>query len=342
MDLKQAIFELSATAGTSGMEGETARAAAKLIEPFADSVEIDRMGNVIALRKAAKPNAKRILLDAHLDEICMLVTDHDKGFLKFNAIGIDPRLLPALDVKVCTEPPIMGVINCLPPHLLTEDMREKPFEQDMLRIDCGLSEEEAPGRVPVGTRVVYAMQPFALGEKRVCGKALDDRACFVILARVMELLQDKELPVELCVLGSVQEEYTGLGARTGAFSQMPDQAIVVDVSFAETPDSDKDDTFPLGGGPLLGTGPVMNRKMAKRIRALADEREIPYNVEVLSGDTGTNADDFQMAREGIPVVCVSLPLRYMHTPCEVVDLNDVEHTAQLLAAYILSQEVDAP
>ena len=338
MDLKQALFELSKTVGTSGMEGETAAAAVELIRPFTDSVEIDRVGNVVGLRRAGRPSAKRILLDAHLDEICMLVTDHDKGFLKFDEIGIDPRLLPALEVKVCTEPPIMGVVNCLPPHLLTEEMHDKPFELDMLRIDCGLTEEEAPGRVPVGTRVVYATQPFSLGEKRVCGKAFDDRSCFVILARVLELLKDRELPVELVVLGSVQEEYSGLGALTGAFSRMPDQAIVVDVTFALTPDSDKENSFPLGGGPLIGVGPVMNRKMVKRLRELADERKIPYNVEVLPGYTGTNADDFQMSREGIPVVCLSLPLRYMHTPLEVVDLDDMENTAQLLAAYILSQE----
>lgn len=341
MDLKQALFALSRTVGTSGMEGETAAAAAELLRPFVDSVEIDRMGNVVGLRRAAKSGAKRILLDAHLDEVCMLITDHDKGFLKFDTLGIDPRLLPALEVKVCVEPPIYGVINCLPPHLLTEEMHDKPFELDMLRIDCGLTEEEAPKRVPVGTRVVYATQPFALGEKRVCGKALDDRSCFVILARTMELLKDKPLPAEVCVLGSVQEEYSGLGAMTAAFTQMPDEAIVVDVTFAETPDADKDETFPLGGGPLIGVGPVMNRRMVQTLKQLAKERELPYGVEVLPGYTGTNADDIQMSREGIPVVCLSLPLRYMHTPFEVVDLDDVEHTAQLLAAYILSREEDA-
>lgn len=341
MDLIKTIFTLSEAVGPSGRESEATKAAAELLRPYVDSVTTDVMGNLIGIRTAAKRGAKCIMLDAHLDEVCLYVTDHHKGFLKFEGIGIDPRILPGLEVKICTEPPVYGVINCLPPHILTAEEREKAFEMDKLRIDCGMTQEEAVRMIPVGTPVVYATKPFLMGEKTVCGKSLDDRACFAALIRTMELLKDEPLPVDVCVLGSVQEEYTGAGAATGAYNMLPDQAIAVDVTFAETPDSGKKGTFPLGKGPTVGVGPRLNRKMYQGLLCVAKEQDIPVSKEILSRETGTNADDMQISREGVAVACVSLPLRYMHTPIETVSLDDIESTAKLLASYILTLKEDA-
>ncbi len=337
MDMKQALFELSRCAGPSGAEGDVFETAEAILKPFVRSVTRDVLGNLIGIRTAKKRNRPCILLDAHLDEVGMLVTDHERGFLKFASIGIDPRILPGLRVRVCTEPPMYGVVACLPPHVTDPDERGKAIPAKDLRVDCGLTEEEAPKRVPVGTRIVYASEPFLMGEKIVCGKSLDDRACFVILCRVMELLRDEELNVDVCVLGSVQEEYTGAGAATGSYNMQPDEAIVVDVSFAETPDS-KEGCKPLGSGPMIGIGPVMSRRMSEELRSLAKENGIPFTREVLPSGTGTNADAIQICREGVPVCCVSLPLRYMHTPLEAVSLDDMEHCAQLIAKYILSRK----
>ena len=341
MDMIQALFDLSVCAGPSGAEEGVSEAARALLRPFVRSATRDVMGNVVGIRTASHYTERCILLDAHLDEVGMLVTDHDKGFLKFAALGIDPRILPGLEVKVCTEPPISGVVSCLPPHVLSKEEREKPFPAEELRIDCGLTEAEAPERVPVGTRILYSTEPFRMGEKLLCGKSLDDRACFVILCRVMELLKDEDLPLDVCVLGSVQEEYTGVGAMTGAYNMMPEQAIVVDVSFASTPDTEKAETKPLGSGPMIGVGPVMNRAMSRRLIDLAKENGIPYTKEVIPSWTGTNADEVQISREGVAVCCVSLPLRYMHTPIEAVHLDDMEHCAQLIAKYILSLKEEA-
>ncbi len=336
MDLKQALFDLSACAGPSGAEDGVYETAAALLEPFVDDVTRDIMGNLIAIRASENWNAKTILLDAHLDEVGLLVTDHDNGFLKFTDVGVDPRILPGLRVKVCTDPPLQGVVSCLPPHVTKPDEREKAFPMDELRIDCGLTAEEAPRRVPVGTRVVYGTEPRMLGEKAVCAKSMDDRACFVILCRVMELLKDEKLPVNICVLGSAQEEWSGLGAMVTAFNMMPARAVVVDVSFAETPDTKDFDCVKLGTGPMIGVGPVNNRAMTKKLQSIAREKNIPFTTEVMSGRTGTNADDIQISREGVAVCNVSLPLRYMHTPVEVVHLDDVENCAKLIAEYILS------
>lgn len=340
MDMINTLFALSSAAGPSGRESEATKTAKELLCPYVDSVTEDVMGNLIGIRTASKRGAKCILLDAHLDEVCMYVTDHHKGFLKFEAVGIDPRILPGLEVKICTEPPVFGVVNCLPPHILTAEEREKAFEMDKLRIDCGMTQEEAVKAIPVGTPVVYATEPFCMGEKTVCGKSLDDRACFAVLIRTMELLKDQPLPVDVCVLGSVQEEFSGAGAAAGAYNMMPDWAIAVDVTFGTTPDSDKKGTFPLGEGPTVGIGPRLNRAMYQRLLALAEERNIPVHKEILPRDTGTNADDMQISREGVAVGCLSLPQRYMHTPIETVHLDDIEYTAQLLAAYILSLKED--
>ena len=341
MDVKQALFALSACVGPSGAEQGVYETAKNTLLPYVDSVTRDVMGNLIGVRASKASSLGCLLLDAHLDEVGMLVTDHDNGFLKFAAIGIDPRILPGLEVKVCTEPPIFGVVTCLPPHVVPSEERDKAFEMDELRVDCGLTAEEAPTRVPVGTRIVYATEPFCIGKTAVCGKSMDDRACFVILCRVMELLKDEALPMDVCVLGSVQEEFSALGAITGGYSIDPTEAIVVDVSFAETPDTPKDESKPLGSGPMIGVGPVDNRRMSQKLIALAKKAGIPYTREVLPGRTGTNADEIQISREGVAVCNVSLPLRYMHTPIEVVDLNDIEHCAQLIAAYIRSREEDA-
>lgn len=341
MDMQQALLELSRCAGPSGAERGVYDTARELLKPYVRSVTRDVMGNLIGIRTAAGHSNSCILLDAHLDEVGLLVTDHEAGFLKFVGIGVDPRILPGLEVKVCTEPPMYGVVTCLPPHVTDPSDREKAFAMEDLRVDCGLMPEEAIAKVPVGTRIVYNTEPFTMGDKTVFGKSLDDRACFVILCRVMELLKDEELPMDVCVLGSVQEEYTAVGAMTGTYNMQPTEAIVVDVSFAETPDTGKDDCKPLGSGPMIGVGPVMSRRISKKLQELAKEHNIPFTREVLPSYTGTNADEVQISREGVAVCCVSLPLRYMHTPTEAVDLEDMEHCAQLIAKYILSRKEDA-
>lgn len=337
MDNKERLFALSAAIGPSGSEQGAAQTARELLRPFMDSVTLDVNGNVLGIRTAKRRGARCVLLDAHLDEVGMTVNGHDEGFLTFVDVGIDARVLPGLEVTVCTEPPIRGVVTCLPPHLLKSDEQDKAFSKDKLRIDCGLHEDEAPERVPIGTRVVFGTEPFLMGEKTVCGKSLDDRAGFAILIRAMELLKDQPLPVDVVVLGSTQEEFSGVGAKTGAYNMEPNEAIVVDVSFAKQPDVGEAESKPLGSGPMIGVGPVMNRRMYNKLIALAQEQSIPYTIEVMPGRTGTNADDIQITRDGVNVVCVSLPLRYMHTPIELIDLDDVENSAKLLAAYILAQ-----
>ena len=326
---------LCGQAAPSGFETSVARTAMELLRPLVDEVSIDRMGNVLGVRRSKTPGAPKLLLDAHLDEIGLIVTGVEDGFLRFRSIGgVDPRVLVDQEMTVLTEPPLFGVVSCLPPHVLKAGDSDKAQTIEQLAIDIGLPQEKAEQAVPVGTPVVCRSQGAALGVSRFCGRALDDRACFAVLLRAAQLLQDTPLDVDLCLLGSVFEETGGWGAQTAAYGLAPDYCVAVDVTFARSSGvSEEEAPCKLGGGPAVGVGPIIPRWMSGRFKAKAAQQEIPCQTEILSGRTGTNGDDFQTAREGIATAVLSLPLRYMHTPAEVVDLEDMERTARLLSAF---------
>ena len=301
-----------------------------------DEVYTDRLGNLIGVRRCGKPDAKRLLLDAHLDEIGMVVTGIKNGFLHFNTIGgVDQRMLPDRELTVLTAPPLLGVVACLPPHVLSPEDKDKAPKLDEVYLDVGLTQEEAERRVPIGAPIVFRADTFQLGERQICGKSLDDRSCFAALLRAAELLKDRELDVDLYILGSAREEVGGMGAQTAAQALRPDYCVAVDVTFGRTPDSPRSESFAMGGGPCVGIGPNCARWMVSRLLDKAREAGIEVQKEVLEGNSGTNGWEMQVANEGVATAVLSLPLKYMHTPVEVVELSDIEDTARLLAAFVL-------
>ena len=335
MDLFETLKRLSELPAPSGSEEAAAQAACALMAPLVDRVSIDRLGNAVGERDCGKPGAPRLLLDAHLDEIGFVVTGVEEGYLRFQTIGgVDARVLPGRELTLLTDPPLFGVVAALPPHLQTAEEMEKTIPLDQLRIDIGMDQERAAAAVPVGTRAVYRAECFRLGEDQVCGKALDDRACVTALLRTLELLKDVELDVDLTVLCSTFEETGGAGAATGAFAARPDLCVAVDVTHGRTPDGPKSGTFPLGSGPAVGVGPNMTRWVSRKLEETARREGIPVSLEVMPGDSGTNAWVLQISREGVATGLLSLPLKYMHTPVEVVQLSDLEGLARLLAAFI--------
>ena len=330
MDMRQVLETLCGCTAPSGFEGPAAEAAKALLAPLVDEVSIDRMGNLIGVRRCGIEGAKTILLDAHLDEIGLIVTGAEEGFLRFRTIGgVDPRMLPGREVTILTTPPIVGIVASPAPQ--QSDMDKAVPIQDLV-IDAGLTQEQAEGLV--GTPMVYRGACFPLGEDQVCGKAMDDRSCFAILLRCLELLKDKELDVDVYVMGSTREEVSGVGATVGTWAVQPNCCIAVDVTHGRTPDGPADKTFVLGGGPAIGVGPNMTRWMTQRLLDKAKDREIPFQQEVMSGHTGTNGWEMQISREGVATAVLSLPLKYMHSPIEVLSLTDLEHTAALLAAFV--------
>jgi putative aminopeptidase FrvX len=335
------IMELCALPSPAGFEGKAFERVQALLAPYVDEIKTDAMGNLIAVRRCGKPDAKKLMLDAHMDEIGLIVTGHDEGFLRFSSIGgVDQRMLPAREVKVLTEPPIFGVIDTLPVHTLTDEEMEKSIDADKLFIDVGLTQEEAVEKVPLGTPVVYAGGVNELMENILCGKSLDDRSCVSIILKTMEELAGKDLSVDLYCLISTQEELGTRGATVGAYTVAPDYAIALDVTFAATPDTKKGETMELRKGAAIGVGPNMHRTLTQQLIDFAKAQEIPYQLEIMGGSTGTDGWPIQVSREGVATLLVSLPIRCMHTPVETMDLADAENIVKLLTGFIPTLGVD--
>lgn len=342
MNYEHVLGQLCAMAGPSGYEQGVADAAAALLHPWMDEVTVNRMGSVVGVRRCGIDNAPKLLLDAHLDEIGFMVTGHEDGFLRFAPLGgVDPRMLPDRELTILTQPPRLGVVACLPPHVQTREDMDKSQPMKELFLDVGLSQEEAQRLIPIGTPAVYRTGCTPLGEDLLSGKAMDDRACFAILLDAVQQLKNKPLDVDLYVLGSTQEETHSTGAITAAYEIIPDLCVAVDVTHGDSPDADKDKTFTIGGGPVIGAGPNCTRWMSRRLEALAKEHSLDHQIEVMAGHSGTNGWPLQVSREGVATGVLSLPLRYMHTPIETVSKQDMAHTAQLLALFIegLGEEV---
>ena len=232
------------------------------------------------------------------------------------------------------EGPLYGVIACLPPHVLTAEQKEQAVEIKNLFIDLGFSQAEAEKRVPIGTPGVFEGPMFDLQGDNFVSKALDDRICAAVVLQVLENLKGKELPCDLAVMFSAQEEVGLRGATPGAFRLAPDWCIAVDVTHARTPDAPKGETFEAGKGCTVGVGPNANRAMTKAIMDAAKEKEIPYSVEVMPRSSGTNGWAIQITRQGVATAIVSVPVKYMHSPVEAASLADAEAAADLITAFI--------
>ncbi len=333
--LKEMLSALCPLPGPSGFERPVALRASELLRPLVDEVSIDRMGNLIGVRRCGLPGARRVLLDAHLDEIGLIVIGAEEGFLRFHTIGgVDPRMLPDREVTILTDPPLFGVVACLPPHVQKAGDMDKSIPIPDLFLDTGLTPDEGKARIPAGTPCVFRDGCFPLGQRQMCGKSMDDRACFVTLLRAAQLLQGKKLDADLYILGSTREEVSHSGAVTAAWTIAPDCCVAVDVTHGKTPDSPKERVSELGGGPVVSIGPNMTRWMTERMISKAKAVDIPVQYEVMAGETGTNGWGMQIAREGIATSVLSLPLKYMHSPVETLDLNDMEAVAALLAAFV--------
>ena len=334
MDIKDMLAGLCEIPGPAGFEEKVAAHVKTLFEQYLDETRIDVLGNVIGVRRCGKENARKLLFDAHIDEIGFIVTGVEEGFLRFSKLGgFDARVIPATGVTICTDPPLYGVISVLPPHILKKEDVEKNFKMEDLYIDVGLSQEEAEKLVVPGTHGVIAGGVRSFGDNLVSGKAIDDRVGIVAILRALELLKDSKLDVDLYVIASVQEEVGMRGATTGTYSIAPDYCVVVDVDHAKTPDTKPaETTVVLGDGVIISRGPNMNPMLTEKLHKLAKDKKTKFQINVVSGgNSGTNARAIQISRDGVATALLGLPMRYMHSANEVVSLDDIENAAKLLA-----------
>lgn len=332
MDLEKTIMSLCLAKGVSGDETEAAELALSILKEYTDDCYI-KNGNVIG-HFGIKGKKPHILIDAHIDQIGFAVTHiTDDGFLKISGCGgIDRRILSAQQVVVMGKRLVNGVICSIPPHLETDE--SKVPEMTDICIDVGMSKEQAEQVISPGDKIAFAPHCEKLIGDRICGTALDDRCGVAAVLRAMNIVKDMTLQCEVTVLFSAQEEVGERGAKIAAFDIDPDIALAVDVSFALTSDDSELKCGKMSKGCMIGVSPVLDRKLSERFIEIAKERELPYQIEVMSESTGTNADRFSVNRGGAKAVTLSIPLKYMHTPAEVISVSDVENTARLIAAYL--------
>jgi len=343
MNIKKVLKELCELPGPAGFEETVAKRVKEMLEPYTDEAWIDVLGNVIGVRRCGKENAAKLLFDAHIDEIGFIVTGIEEGFVRFARLGgFDPRVIPASGVTIMTEPPIYGVISVLPPHILKKEDTDKNFKIEDLYIDVGLTQEEAEKLIAPGTPGVPAHGVKDIGNNKISGKAIDDRAGFAAILRALEILQDEKLDVDLYVMASVQEEVGVRGATTGAYSIDPDYCVVIEVHHAKTPDAKPSEAHTeLGKGVIIVRGPNMNPGLTESIVSLAAENEIKYQISVIpTGMSGTNARAIQISREGVATALLGIPLKYMHSVNELSSLDDMESTAKLLSEIAKSMKGD--
>lgn len=334
MDLFRLIKTLSETTGISGHETAVGSVVRQELRPFVDEVHIDKMGSVVALKRGNGKRRRRILLAAHMDEIGLMVSGIEMGFLRVAGVGsVDPRVMLAQEVIVHAQREVPGVVASLPPHLQAETHRKKTTPIDQLWIDVGLSESQARRLIRIGDLVSMRRQVTQLQNGLLAGKAFDNRVSVAALAVCLEALASRRHAWDVLAVATVQEETTLLGATTSAFKHRPDAVVAVDVTYGVQNGSSEVDAFPLGSGPTVGVGPNIHPLIADKMRQVAIGMEVEVRTEVMPGASGTDAWAMQVVREGIPCGLLSIPLRSMHTPVETVSVKDVERTGRLLASF---------
>jgi len=324
----------------SGSEEEAVNLWKEEVKEFAQKVETDIHGNGIAVLNEGK--TPRVMLAAHIDEIGYMVKYIDKeGYISFSTVGgVDPQLIPGHRVRIKTRKgEISGVIGKKAIHLLEEEERKKIPKVEDLWVDIGVKdEEEAKAKVEIGDVIVVDAAFDSLNSDKVVGRGFDDKAGVFVITEVLKLLSNEALNASLYTVATVQEEIGLRGAKTSAYGISPDIGLAVDATFAtDHPQINKkrDGDIKIGSGPVIAKGPNIDSKVFELLLTAAKEEEIPYQIEAISRGTGTDANVIQLTRSGVATGLVSIPLRYMHTPVEVISLEDLENTVKLLKAFIL-------
>jgi len=340
---------LSEAVGVSGDEASVRAILIDAVRQHVDEIDVDALGNVLAFKRgtaqpgagshagaeapsASEPRRLRVMLDAHMDEVGLMVAGHDgDGFLRVRSVGgIDARLLPGALLQVGPEQ-IPGVIGVKPIHLLDEGEDKKVPQLKDLVVDIGArSKDEAKKLTPMGTYAAFVTQFREMGPT-VSGKAFDDRAGCAVL---VELLKGERFSFDLYAAFTVQEEVGLRGARVAAYAIDPDCAFALEGTIADDIPKDKDvsPTTELGQGPaitVMDRSFIADRRLVRLLTDTARELGIPYQFKQ-PGVGGTDAGALHLAREGVPSVTVAVPCRYIHSPVALLNLDDFDNTVRLM------------
>ena len=337
--LKNFIFDLCSVSSVSGFERRGTAELTRLAEGMLDTPTVDGVGNHLFVKKCGKDNAPKVIIDAHFDEIGLVVTDIcDGGFLRVAPMGgIDPAILQAADVIIYGKETLRGVITSTPPHLRKSD--ELPAA-DEVTVDTGLTKDTAKELIGIGTPVGFAPVYGELLGGKLIGKSFDDKACAACILWAVANTPQEELACDVYVLLSAVEETNRLGGVcAAAYSIDPDYAMVVDVNLARVPDTKEYETVELGKGVSLSISAGTDISLTRDVEALCKDKDIAHCTIAAPSSTGTNATSLNLVRMGVPVVDVGLPLASMHTYNEVIDSRDVEALTQLIKEFICSRDL---
>jgi endoglucanase len=348
LPLPDTLKRLLTAAGPSGYEQAPAAVFREAAAGFAQ-VEFDSVGSTVA-RVPGTGGGPSVAVVGHVDEIGLIVHHiDDKGFLWFTAVGgWDPIILVGQRVEIATRDGVVpGVVGKKPIHLMKEDDRKKVPQLKDLHIDIGARDgDDARSRVRIGDVAVIAGEPVEYPNGRWVSRSMDNRiGCYVALEAARLVSEAGGAPGDVYAVAVSQEEITFGGARTTAYSLRPDVAVVVDVTFeTEQPGLDEKELgrHAFGSGAVLTRGSTLDPKVFELLYEAGEAEGIPFTVTASARGTGTDADAFHISRAGIPSAVVSVPLRYMHSAVEMVQLDDVDNTARLIAAFArrLSGDVD--
>lgn len=331
MDIKETLRLLTIAAGVSGEEFPASTAAAELLGKYAENVKIDAFGNVTGFIRSDNPAAKTLMLDAHIDRVGLIVTYIDEnGFIGVGKCGSpDLRTLLAQSVTIHGKKDVFGVISTLPPHVSKD--KGVPEIGDIF-IDAGFSKEEAENVISLGDKITVNSSFRELCGEQISASAVDDRSGVCAVLEALDMLEKPSYNIAISF--SACEEVGERGAKMTAFSIQPDEAIVVDVSFGNTPDCSAKSTAVLGSGVMIGFSAALDREMSEKLCKIAENSQIPFTREIMPESTGTNADAIGKSGKGVKCCTLSFPIRYMHTPVETVDLSDIRATARLICEYV--------
>ena len=335
------LRDLTEAPSPSGYEVPAANIMRKRLKDTADSIETNVLGSVHALIKG-NAEGPSVMVAGHIDEIGMMVNYiTDDGFISFSAIGgVDAAVLPGMRVDVhTTDGVLLGVMGRKPIHLIEQDDRKTTTPIEKLFIDVGLDGKEAKKRIRIGDPITYGVGFQEYGDGFAVARAFDDKLGVWIAARVLEEVKKAGGATgDVIAAGTVQEEIGLRGGTTSAYGVNPTIGISVEVGHAtDYPDIDKrkHGEAICGKGPLIARGPNINPVLFERLIKAAEKTKTPYQIGPEPRATGTDANAIQISRGGKVAGLISIPLRYMHTPTEVLKLVDLEHAVKIVTQFIL-------
>lgn len=336
---KQFLVDLLESPSVSGYEQPVQAVVRKYIGKVADELRTDSHGNVHAV---ANPGGNpRVMLAGHCDQIGFLVQHvEEDGFIRVSAVGgHDMQIVLGQAVTVWTDSgPLPGAVARKPVHVMSAEDRKKIPELHQLWVDTGLSSKaQVMAKVRIGDQVTYDLRVRDLENDRICSPGLDNKVgCYAVIEAIRLLADAKKLTAAVHSISTVQEEIGLRGAQTSSFAVDPVIGIAVDVTWAtDQPDMSAARTgeVKMGKGPVIARGANINPRVFDRLVEIADKKKIPYQINAAPRGTGTDANAMQLSRGGVATGLISIPNRYMHSPVEVCELEDIQNVAKLLAAF---------